>query len=163
MLTNVSGCYFTGRINSLTSFCFLHTSMTDAILSDCPLLPSVTWQQNIMEYCKEGSASTAIPPTSISDVVGPHNKIKDITFRAAVIYKTFQSYTLSVQGNTHCLKLKLEMEIIVHSHWTNTGLIVPHRILSDLVMKNTDISSLNAFPGRLCHILINGFVRSLSW
>jgi len=24
-----------------------------------PLLPFVTWQQNVMEYCQEGSASTA--------------------------------------------------------------------------------------------------------
>jgi len=34
-----------------------------------PLLPSVTWQQNAMGYWWEGSASTAIPPTSTSDVM----------------------------------------------------------------------------------------------
>jgi len=43
-----------------------------------PLLPSVTQQQNVMEYWREGSASTAVPPTSASDVVGQHNKIGGI-------------------------------------------------------------------------------------
>jgi len=45
-----------------------------------PLLPSVAQQQNVMEYCWEGSASTAISPTSASDVVGQHNKIRGDTF-----------------------------------------------------------------------------------
>ena len=50
------------------------------------LLPSVTWQQNVTEYWWEGSVSTVIPPTSASDVVGQHNKIEGITFRAALIH-----------------------------------------------------------------------------
>ena len=50
-----------------------------------PLLPSVTQQRNVTEYCQEGSASTAIPPTLTSDVMGQHNKIGGITFRAALI------------------------------------------------------------------------------
>ena len=45
-----------------------------------PLLPSVKQEQNVMEYCWEGSAPTPIPPTSASDVVGQHNKLGDITF-----------------------------------------------------------------------------------
>ena len=40
--------------------------------------------KNVMEHGWEGSASTAIPP-SASDIVGQHNKIGDIPFRAAVI------------------------------------------------------------------------------
>lgn len=32
-----------------------------------------------MEYCQEGTTSTAAPPTPTSDVVSQHNKIKDIT------------------------------------------------------------------------------------
>jgi len=28
-----------------------------------PLLPSVTWQQNVMDYWQESSTSTAMPPT----------------------------------------------------------------------------------------------------
>ena len=50
-----------------------------------PLLPSVTQQRNVTEYCQEGSASTAIPPTLTSDVMGQHNKIGGITFRANLI------------------------------------------------------------------------------
>ena len=52
-----------------------------------PLLPSVTSQQNVMEYWQEGSASTAITPTPASEIVGQHNKIGGITFRAAIMCK----------------------------------------------------------------------------
>jgi len=38
-----------------------------------------------MEHQWKGSTSTAIPPTSISDVVGQNNKIGGITFRAAFV------------------------------------------------------------------------------
>ena len=38
-----------------------------------------------MEYRWEGSAFTAIPPTSISNVVGQHHKLGGITFGAALI------------------------------------------------------------------------------
>ena len=47
-----------------------------------PLLPPVTWQQNGREYCWEGSASTAIPPTS--DIMGQYNKIGGTTFCTAL-------------------------------------------------------------------------------
>lgn len=50
-----------------------------------PLLYSVTWQQHVMEYWQEDSASTDIPPPSASDVVGKHNKIGGITFAATLI------------------------------------------------------------------------------
>ena len=50
-----------------------------------PLLPSVTWQQNVMKYWWEGSVSTVIPPTSASYIVGQHNKIGDITFGAYLL------------------------------------------------------------------------------
>ena len=35
-----------------------------------PLLPSVTQQQNVAEYCWKGSAFTAMPPPSASDIMG---------------------------------------------------------------------------------------------
>jgi len=38
-----------------------------------PLLPSVTWQLNVMEYWWKGSTSSATPPTSTSDIVGQRN------------------------------------------------------------------------------------------
>ena len=58
------------------------------------LLPSVTQQQNVMEHWGEGSASTAIPPTSASDVVGQCNRTGAVTFRAALVYisETYQKF-----------------------------------------------------------------------
>ena len=50
-----------------------------------PLLPSVTRQQNVTEYWWKGSASTAIPPSSASGVVGYRHKAEGITFGAALI------------------------------------------------------------------------------
>jgi len=50
-----------------------------------PLLPSVTWQENVMKYWWGGSTSTVTPPISISDAVSQHNKIGGITFRAALV------------------------------------------------------------------------------
>jgi len=40
--------------------------------------------QNVIDYWWEGSASTAIPPTFISDFVGQYNKIAGITFGAVL-------------------------------------------------------------------------------
>ena len=50
------------------------------------LLPSVTRRQHVMEYWWEGSASSAMPPTSASDVMGQHSKIGGITFWAALVH-----------------------------------------------------------------------------
>ena len=49
-----------------------------------PLLPSVTQHRNVTEYWQEDSASTAIPPTSASDVVVQHNKIGGIIIGAVL-------------------------------------------------------------------------------
>ena len=48
-----------------------------------PPLLSVTWKQNVMEYWRESSTSTAIPKTVFSDNVGQNNKIEGTTFGAA--------------------------------------------------------------------------------
>ena len=53
-----------------------------------PLLPSVTRQQSEMEYWWEHSTSIAIPPTPTSDIVGQHNQIGGITFRAALVHSS---------------------------------------------------------------------------
>jgi len=59
-----------------------------------PLLPSVTQQQNVVEYWWEGSTSTAITPASASDIVGRHNKIGGLTFEAGpVVSDFFQIWT----------------------------------------------------------------------
>jgi len=40
-----------------------------------------------MEYGQEGSNSTAISPTSASDIISQHKKIGGITFSEALTYK----------------------------------------------------------------------------
>ena len=64
-----------------THLCCMHTSMSDAILSDClsAAISHIT-MLNIREYWCEGATSTAIPPTSTSNVVSQHNKIGRIAF-----------------------------------------------------------------------------------
>jgi len=65
-----------------------------------PLLPFVTWQQNITGYCWEGSTSTAIPPKSVSDTVGQCNKIRSITFVvASVLCYAMSSGVLFISSN----------------------------------------------------------------
>jgi hypothetical protein len=51
-----------------------------------PLLSFVTRQQNLKEYWREGSASTAISPTSTSDVMGQRNKIGVINFGVTLVH-----------------------------------------------------------------------------
>ena len=51
------------------------------------LLSAVAWLQNETEYWWEGSTYTVIPPTSVSDVVGQHNKIGDNTSKADFIFE----------------------------------------------------------------------------
>ena len=53
-----------------------------------PLLLFDAWQQNVMGYWWECSTSTAIPPTSTSDVVGLHHEIGGINFRAIFMIRT---------------------------------------------------------------------------
>ena len=50
-----------------------------------PLLPSATWQRRVTGCWWEGSASTAIPPTSASDLMAQRNKKGGITFEAALM------------------------------------------------------------------------------
>ena len=50
-----------------------------------PLLPSVTWQEHVMEYWWESSTSTAIPPTSTFGFMGQHTKTGSIAFGAAFV------------------------------------------------------------------------------
>jgi len=64
-------------------------STLPCLISFCqttPLLTSVPWQQNVMEYWWEGSISTAITSTFTSYVVDQCNKIWGITFGATLIY-----------------------------------------------------------------------------
>jgi len=75
-----------------------------------------------MEYWQEGSTSTALPPTSVSDTVGKHYKTRGITFRAAlikhtllIIYKQQHIYILNIflttlkKRNIHAQKVYLDI------------------------------------------------------
>ena len=66
----------------------LHTFASQALPCQtpfCQTAPLLSRQQNLTEYWREGSAFTAIPPTSASDVVGQHNKVGGITFGAVLV------------------------------------------------------------------------------
>jgi len=104
---NGSGCHFFlhGGIQFHTFASSAFPSMSDAILSECPsLLPSVMRQQHVMEHWWEGSASTAIPPASTSDMVGQDHKIGGITFGAALIALPFHfaKFTLFIARQLNC-------------------------------------------------------------
>ena len=77
--------FFSTWRNSIPQLSVIHTSMSDTIFQTALLLPSVTWPHNIMEYWWKGSAYTAIPTTSASDIMGQYSKIRGITFRAVLM------------------------------------------------------------------------------
>lgn len=54
-----------------------------------------------MQYWWVCRSSTAIPPTPIYDVIGQHNNIEGITFRATVVDKlwVFYRFISRVSGN----------------------------------------------------------------
>jgi len=62
-----------------------------------PLPPSATQQQDVMEFWREGSASTANPATSTSDTVGQHNETGGITSGAALCSVIIDSSLFSLQ------------------------------------------------------------------
>jgi len=59
-----------------------------------PLLLSIAQQQDGKECWWEGSASTAIPPASVSEDMGQHHKIGCITFGAsfALLFIKYELY-----------------------------------------------------------------------
>lgn len=66
----------------MTHLCFICTSTSNTNLSNCY---SVAICHTATEGRQQGLTSTAEPPASTSGVVGQHNKIEDITFRAVLI------------------------------------------------------------------------------
>jgi len=76
-----------------------------------PLLPSVAWQQNITECWCKGATSTATPPTPTSDIVGQHNKIGGITFRAALI--SYRDLHLDLVYNLGALASLLRKKLVI--------------------------------------------------
>ena len=76
-----------------------------------PLLPSVTRQQHVTESWREGSASTTVPPTSASDVMGWHNPIGDITVGEALVF--------SLSSLHGCIILQRVTECVSHGAGQN--------------------------------------------
>ena len=83
---------------------FLHGGIQFHIFASCalpcqtpfcqtvPLLPSVTQQQNVTEYWWEDSTSTAIPPTSNSDIIGQNKKTCFSTIFYLALSQTHKGY-----------------------------------------------------------------------
>jgi len=70
-------------LNGKTSLVHMHFSVRCYFCQTAPLLPPFTWQQNITEcWWKD---LTTIKSMSASDVMGQHNKIEGITFRATLV------------------------------------------------------------------------------
>jgi len=92
-MMNVSSAIFSAWRNLVTRICFIHLHVRWHFIK-LPLLPSLTWQQNVTKCCWEGSASTAIPPTSASDAAGQHNKMGGTTFGAEFVFHITYATTL---------------------------------------------------------------------
>lgn len=71
--------------NSVLYICFINTFMSDAMFQIAPLLRSVIWKQKLIKNLWESSTCTAILPTSSSDIVAQHKKIRSTTFGASLI------------------------------------------------------------------------------
>ena len=83
---NVNRCHFFPRggiqFHTLSSPTL---PLSDVILSDCPSAAICHTPQNVMGCWQKGSTSTAISPTSTSDIVGQCDNIRGITLRTAFI------------------------------------------------------------------------------
>jgi len=101
------GAVFSTWRNSVIHICIVHTSRSDIILSDAPLLSSLTQQHNLREHWWKGSTSAVVPP-SASDVAGQHNKIGGIILRAVLVYVVCLSTSVlyrkhTAECNTCCM------------------------------------------------------------
>ena len=78
------GTMFSAWQNSITRFCLYALPCKMPRCQTAPLLPSVTRQQRVMEYCQEGSTFTTILPTC--EAVGQHNEMEGITIGVALVH-----------------------------------------------------------------------------
>ena len=80
------GAIFSTWRNSVSYFCFLWTSVSDAVLSDCPSAVICHMAAKWNGILAGRFSLYRKPPVSASDVAGQHHKIGGITFRALHIY-----------------------------------------------------------------------------
>jgi len=79
---------FSAWMNSVPHFSFIFTSTTKSILSDY-LSTTICHTATKCKGIMAGRLNpTAIPPTSASEVMSQNNKIRCITFRAALLWRT---------------------------------------------------------------------------
>ena len=82
------------------------------------LLPSVSWQPNVVDYWPGRLTSTAIPPPSASDIVGQHSKIGSSTLGVAFLHLLkwcWLTFGCSTEKNSAVLK-PLEADAS-YMHW----------------------------------------------
>lgn len=108
----------------------MHFHVRCHFFQTAPLMPSVTQQQNVMEYWWESSAAT--PPTFTSDTVGQNNKIESITFRVTVAHICIQSFVLIKDKDSNFISQSLfvrQYKIVYacietfYAHHVSNGLI----------------------------------------
>ena len=80
------GAIFSPLRHSISHLHFICTSISDAILSDCPSAAICHKVTDCYGILVEGPASTAIPPPSTFDIVSQHSEVGGSTFGAALIY-----------------------------------------------------------------------------
>ena len=84
--------FFCAWRNSILPLCFIHTSMSDTILSDCSSAAISLHTTKCNRILVECSTSPAIPQTSASDVVRQHKKTGSTTFRATLVHSKVISW-----------------------------------------------------------------------
>ena len=84
--------FFSTQWNSLTHFCFIHTSVSDASLSDCPSAATCHTATEYNGILAGRLTSTAIPPTSTFGIMSQQNKVGGITLRAVLIFEKFPAF-----------------------------------------------------------------------
>ena len=82
---SVNGClFFSAWRNSVTHFCFIWLPCQTSFYQ-CPSAAICHTATICNRKRWKGSTCTAIPPTSVSDIVGQHHKLWGITFRTALL------------------------------------------------------------------------------
>lgn len=107
------------------------------ICQSAPFLSSVTQQQNGTEYCWKGSATTAVPPTCASDIMGQHNNVGGINFRVALIY--IHTYIFLSHGKYHT---EVFTSVLKPSLWCSMLIILDKK--NNLVLKAGAFRSSNS-------------------
>ena len=85
--------FLLGKIQ-MQHLCFMRTSLSDGILSDCPSAAICHTATKCKGILARRFHLTVTPPTPASDIVVQHNKMGGITYKAALIhYVQISTYT----------------------------------------------------------------------